>query len=588
MAEVTVAKTQSINIIPHNDCLCPPIPPISKTPTRTPTPTPTYSVTPTPSITPSDTPNVTPTRSLTPTPTSSSTSTPTPSVTPTNTPAFPPECTPPISQTPTLTRTPTRTPVASSTPASTRPICSPTPSETKKIPLNCCNWDGKLKVFYSITCANGGPVWRNLDIQLQKLSNYEWIFNQIVECNEILNLSVTCNANIVFNGSDLSCRNKWNIVVNKWPCHNAPFTTTMITSTNINNFNLPQTMKDEIINSAWWPKACDCDIPYAFVLNGTFDAENCSCCDPPPTPTETEPPPTPPPMPSPTPPPPTPNNCCEWDGMGYIFYYIDCFDCKTIWRNFNVQYNKLSNYQWRFNDIVECDEELDISISCNPNIGLNSSDLSCKNKWNVTVSKWPCYNAPFSTTMITSSNINTLNLPQSIIDQITSSPWWPKACDCNIPYAFILNGQFDYDNCGCCCPCKKILSLSDYYGFYVSDTGDTSLVQSGAPHGATGSKIPYPSCEGYIKFEIFTGSVPDRVYAYDADTGTLLYDSGCILHGNSTPSQPVSGWTVEFGSYMFLKPEGVTNVDVVVNPDICSSSPSSASIRVSNCLVCPC
>ena len=52
----------------------------------------------------------------------------------------------------------------------------------------------------------------------------------------------------------------------------------MITSSNINNLNLPQVMKDDIISSVSWPKACECNIPYNILLNGTFDASNCSCC----------------------------------------------------------------------------------------------------------------------------------------------------------------------------------------------------------------------------------------------------------------------------------------------------------------------
>lgn len=238
-----ILESSSINIIPHNNCLCPEI---TRTPTRTSTPT--SSPTPTPTIT--VTSSVTPTLTSTPTPTPTTT----------------------ITKSLTPTPTPTRTETSTPTPT---PTITVTPTQTRK---NCCEWDGNAKIYYAIACVNGSPVWRNLNIKFEKISNYQWVFNKIVECNELLDVVIVCNPNIIFNGSDLSCSNKWSIVVNKWPCHNAPFTTTMITSSNINNLNLPQVMKDDIISSVSWPKACECNIPYNILLNGTFDASNCSCC----------------------------------------------------------------------------------------------------------------------------------------------------------------------------------------------------------------------------------------------------------------------------------------------------------------------
>lgn len=494
-----ILESSSINIIPHNNCLCPEI---TRTPTKTPTPT----------ASPTTTPTATVTKSLTPTPTITR------------------------SLTPTLTPTPT----------TTRPVTpTPTPTPTRII-NNCCEWDGNGKVFYSITCANGNQIWRNLDIQFQKLSNYEWFFNQIVECDEVLDLSVRCNPNIIFNGSDLSCSNKWSVVVNKWPCNNGPFTTTMITSSNINNLNLPQVMKDSIISSTGWPRACQCNVPYAFILNGTFDQNNCNCC-PTPTPSPTigaTPTPTTTPTPTKTPPPPTPNNCCEWDGIGAVFYSIDCAGGSPVWRNFGVQFNKLSNYQWRFNDKVECDEELDMTISCNPNTIFNGSDLSCQNKWSITVSKWPCATGALGATMITSSNINTLNLPQNIKDQITSSAGWPIACACDRPYAFILNGQFDPNNCNCCTPTptptriRYAVSLSGGFSAQAS-ASFCGLVQAGNFPQADAFRKPKASIGLLNNIEIAPNGTPllgggiagNSIVTIFADTGTMLDNFSVSIDG---------------------------------------------------------
>jgi hypothetical protein len=116
-------------------------PPLSITPTPTPTVSITPSNSPTPSVTPSNTGTVTPT----PTDTPSSTSTPTPTAT--NTPTVTQSGTPNVTSTPTgtptNTETPTPTPTNTSTPSQT-PTDTPsvTPTQTPTSPL---------QVFYNVT-----------------------------------------------------------------------------------------------------------------------------------------------------------------------------------------------------------------------------------------------------------------------------------------------------------------------------------------------------------------------------------------------------------------------------------------------------
>jgi hypothetical protein len=102
-------------------------PPVTPTPTTTPTTTQTPTNTPTNTGTPTNTPTNTGTPTNTPTTTATNTPTPTTTVTPTNTPTTTVTNTP--TQTVTPSRTPTRTPSATNTPT---PSITPsvTPSET--------------------------------------------------------------------------------------------------------------------------------------------------------------------------------------------------------------------------------------------------------------------------------------------------------------------------------------------------------------------------------------------------------------------------------------------------------------------------
>jgi len=212
------------------------------------------------------------------------------------------QCNVPVPPTSDPTPTPTSTPPP--------PSATPTPTPTPTKPPSCCEWDGNGKlIFFEQGCG-----WSIRNVTWSKISNHVWIAFETLDCNESVNLSLTCNSSVILNGTDQACIAKWIYSVQSWPCLNGPYSVQAVTPQNINTLNFPIEVINEIVSSSYWPQICTCNIPYWFVISGQIKPD-CDCCSPTPTPTPspTPPPPTPtpssslpPPPPTPTPPEPTP------------------------------------------------------------------------------------------------------------------------------------------------------------------------------------------------------------------------------------------------------------------------------------------
>ncbi len=145
-------------------------PPVTLTPTFTPTAslTPTITLTPTVTRTPTSSPTPTVTKTVTPSLTPTATKTPTPSKTPTATFTLTPSRTPTRTFTPTLTRTPSRTPTASRTPTPSR---TPTNTATR-LPTAIPPYT-KLNVYFvnSVRLAAGTPPYEAAGYRWEKSSD---------------------------------------------------------------------------------------------------------------------------------------------------------------------------------------------------------------------------------------------------------------------------------------------------------------------------------------------------------------------------------------------------------------------------------
>jgi hypothetical protein len=139
-------------------------------------------------------------------------------------------------------------------------------------------------------------------------------------------------------------------------------------------------------------------------------------------------------------------SCCEWNGIGNIFFDIIC-NGQKIWKSIPITWTKISNYKWIYNGQVPgcINENLNWQITCNSDLPATN----CSSKWQSTVFNFPCRIGPFNPIMITSSNINTFGFPPEIIQSIQSLPYWPNACACDTPAIWYVNAQL-VPNCGCC------------------------------------------------------------------------------------------------------------------------------------------
>lgn len=139
-------------------------------------------------------------------------------------------------------------------------------------------------------------------------------------------------------------------------------------------------------------------------------------------------------------------SCCEWDGIGSLFFDIIC-NGQKIWKSIPITWTKISNHKWIYNGQVPgcTNENLNWEITCDSDLPATS----CSSKWKSTILNFPCRIAPYNPIVITSSNINTFGFPPEIIETIQSLPYWPSPCSCNIPPMWYIDAQL-VPNCGCC------------------------------------------------------------------------------------------------------------------------------------------
>jgi len=154
----------------------------------------------------------------------------------------------------------------------------------------------------------------------------------------------------------------------------------------------------------------------------------CPSQTPPPTPTRTS-------SPTPTPTPSSPENCCEWDGNGYIQFGYECNNLLIP-----VQYTQVGLYTWSASGTLECGDTFASIITCNPSIPYTGPE-SCDTKWKF---------------VLTISCVNGLT-----ITGIGTS------CQCNVPPIWNFSG--DASNCNCCSPTPTptpTITPSSSYNYY--------------------------------------------------------------------------------------------------------------------------
>lgn len=228
-------------------------------------------------------------------------------------------------------------------------------------------------------------------------------------------------------------------------------------------------------------------------------------------------------------------DCCQWNGNGFIEFGGDCFDNN---RRIALQFIRISPNIWEYKGTNQCGDFVNVVISCDPNIEHLSNETSCSAKWKVLFFNMPCA------------------INARVTNQIL------ELCECDSPPVWLWLAD-DISGCECCgCPavCSIIPDFSRHaYGTFKTHTLDAC---------ARAVVLNYQAGPSFENNPVT--SVPNRYDMYC--DGVLIASTNGWVGGtdyeNDPNYQPFVGGPI--GSITGIKPEGATSVEVFVGGDSAS------------------